>query len=129
MAAKEANENLVCAILAEQVAALRDRMDASANFDLLWRTTALLSWLSGLLSDFSNHSGHTNPVLDRERAEAIAASTCRSTYHYEFLYRHRRAIAEFCLGYPAELKPLLQRLCLCCWLMRLNEGRRICSHH
>lgn len=68
----EANENLVCAILAEQVAALRDRMDATATFDLLWRTTALLSWLSGLLSDLSRHSGAPNPVLERERAEAIA---------------------------------------------------------
>jgi hypothetical protein len=69
--APEANERLVCAILAEQVAALRDRMDATATFDLLWRTTALLSWLSGLLNDLSRHSAHTNPVLERERAEAI----------------------------------------------------------
>lgn len=70
--ATEANERLVCAILAEQVAALRDRMDASAAFDLLWRTTALLSWLSGLLGDLSRHNANTNPVLERERAEAIA---------------------------------------------------------
>ena len=70
--ATEANERLVCAILAEQVASLRDRMDASAAFDLLWRTTALLSWLSGLLGDLSRHSANTNPVLERERAEAIA---------------------------------------------------------
>ena len=68
----EANERLVCAILAEQVAALRDRMDASATFDLLWRTTALLSWLSGLLSDLSRHNPTANPVLERERVEAIA---------------------------------------------------------
>jgi hypothetical protein len=71
-AAREANERLVCAILAEQVATLRDRMDAGAAFDLLWRTTALLSWLSGLLSDHSRQGGHVNPVLERERAEAIA---------------------------------------------------------
>jgi len=69
---KEANERLVCAILAEQVSALRDRMDASAAFDLLWRTTALLSWLSGLLGDVSRHSTNANPVLERERTEAIA---------------------------------------------------------
>ncbi len=67
----ESNERLVCAILAEQVAALRDRMDANAAFDLLWRTSALLSWLSGLLSDSSHNAPHANPVLDRERAEAI----------------------------------------------------------
>jgi len=67
----EANERLVCAILAEQVATLRDRMDASATFDLLWRTTALLSWLSGLMGDLTRHTTHINPVLDRERAEAV----------------------------------------------------------
>jgi hypothetical protein len=70
-AAKEANERLVCAILAEQVSTLRSRMDATAAFDLLWRTTALLSWLSGLLSDVSRQSVQSNPVLERERAEAI----------------------------------------------------------
>ena len=51
LAVKEANERLVCAILAEQVSALRDRMDTKAAFDLLWRTGALLSWLSGLLGE------------------------------------------------------------------------------
>ena len=66
----EANERLVCAILAEQVATLRDRMDATTAFNLLWRTSALLSWLSGLLSDISRHSTHANPVLERERLEA-----------------------------------------------------------
>ena len=34
-------------------------MDANAAFDLLWRTTALLSWLSGLLGDVSRHSAPT----------------------------------------------------------------------
>jgi hypothetical protein len=68
----EANERVVCAILAEQVAALRDRMDAANTFDLLWRTTALLSWLSGLLNDLSTQQPSPNPVLERERAEAVA---------------------------------------------------------
>jgi hypothetical protein len=68
----EANENLVCAILAEQVANLRDRMDASEAFDLLWRTSALLSWLSGLLGDINRQAQQDNPLLDRERNEAIA---------------------------------------------------------
>ncbi len=76
----EANERIVCAILAEQVAALRERMDSTSAFELLWRTSALLSWLSGLLGDMSahataGHAGHAapaspvhpNPVLERER--------------------------------------------------------------
>lgn len=67
----EANERMVCAILAEQVAAMRDRMDATAAFNLLWRTTALLSWLSGLLNDLSRNSATANPVLERERHEAL----------------------------------------------------------
>ncbi len=66
-----AHERIVCAILAEQVASLRAKMDAMPAFDLLWRTTALLSWLSGLLAD-SAHEGAHNPVLERERTEAIA---------------------------------------------------------
>src|ERR1700722_4033931 len=71
MMATEANERLVCAILAEQVSSIRDRMDASTTFDLLWRTTALLSWLSGLMNDLSHNSTNSNPVLERERTEAI----------------------------------------------------------
>ncbi len=67
-----ANERLLCAILAEQVVNLRDRMDASEAFDLLWRTSALLSWLSGLLGDINRQAQQANPLLDRERNEAIA---------------------------------------------------------
>jgi hypothetical protein len=70
--AAEANERLVCAILAEQVANLRDRMNASEAFDLLWRTSALLSWLSGLLGDINRQVQHVSPLLERERSEAIA---------------------------------------------------------
>jgi len=92
----EANENLVCAILAEQVATLRDRMDASATFDLLWRTTALLSWLSGLLSDISAHSTSANPVLERERTEAIAevAEIRRSLDELAFFQAQRQDFAR-----------------------------------
>ncbi len=65
--AADANERLICAILAEQVTHLRDRMDASEAFDLLWRTSALLSRLSGLLGDINRQAQHANPPLDRER--------------------------------------------------------------
>ncbi|MDE8345532.1 MAG: hypothetical protein POH28_05060 [Acidocella sp.] len=71
-ATRDADERIVCAILAEQVAALRDRMDGGASFELLWRTTALLSWVSGLLNDLSKNSHNINPVLVRENIEAIA---------------------------------------------------------
>ncbi len=73
--AAEANEKLVCAILAEQMANLRDRMDASEAFDLLWRVSALLSWLAGLLGDINRQAQHASPLLERERNEAIAEIT------------------------------------------------------
>lgn len=95
----EANERIVCAILAEQVAALRERMDATTAFDLLWRTSALLSWLSGLLSDVSAHfahSTHANPVLERERAEAITeiAEIRRALDDLAFLQAQRQDFAK-----------------------------------
>jgi len=66
-----AHERLVCAILAEQVAGLRSRMDLMPAFDLLWRTTALLAWLSGLLAELTPPPA-ASPALERERSEAIA---------------------------------------------------------
>jgi hypothetical protein len=95
----EANERIVCAILAEQVAALRERMDATSAFDLLWRTSALLSWLSGLLGDISAHSTystHANPVLERERAEAITeiAEIKRALDDLAFLQAQRQDFAK-----------------------------------
>ena len=72
---EEQNEGLVCAILAEQVAILRDRMDASEAFDLLWQTSALLSWLAGLLADINRESPQSNPLQEKERREAITKIT------------------------------------------------------
>ncbi|GAN80042.1 hypothetical protein [Acidocella aminolytica] len=92
----EANEKLVCAILAEQVAHLRDRMDASAAFDLLWRTTALLSWLSGLLTDINRQAVQPSPVLERERAEAITeiGEIRRQLDHLAFVEAQRQDFAR-----------------------------------
>lgn len=98
----EADERVVCAILAEQVAALRERMDATNAFDLLWRTSALLSWLSGLLGDMSahadhaDHATHPNPVLARERTEAITeiAEIRRALDDLAFLQAQRQDFAK-----------------------------------
>ncbi len=100
----EANERIVCAILAEQVAALRERMDSTATFELLWRTSALLSWLSGLLGDVSAQSAHAasvnashpNPVLEREREEAITeiAEIRRALDDLAFLQAQRHDFAK-----------------------------------
>jgi hypothetical protein len=69
-AALHDDDRVVFAILAEQVSAMRERMDASTTFDLLWRTSTLLSWLSGLLGELSR--SNSNPVLEKERIEAVA---------------------------------------------------------
>jgi hypothetical protein len=92
----ESNEQLVCAILAEQVAALRDRMDAAQAFDLLWRTSALLSWVSGLLGDLARHSSHANPVLERERQEAVTeiSEIRRALDELAFLQAQRQDFAK-----------------------------------
>ena len=72
---EESNERLVCAILAEQVSNLRDRMDASEAFDLLWQTSALLSWLAGLLADITRDAPKSSLLLDKEISEAISKIT------------------------------------------------------
>ncbi|WP_026439258.1 hypothetical protein [Acidocella facilis] len=92
----EANEKLVCAILAEQVAHLRDKMDASDAFDLLWRTSALLSWLSGLLADINRQSPQASPVVERERNEAISeiAEIRRKLDHLAFVEAQRQDFAK-----------------------------------
>jgi len=92
----ESNEQLVCAILAEQVSTLRDRMDAAQAFDLLWRTSALLSWVSGLLGDLGRHSGHTNPVQERERTEALTeiAEIRRALDELAFFQAQRQDFAK-----------------------------------
>lgn len=94
--AAEANERLVCAILAEQVTNLRDRMDASEAFDLLWRTSALLSWLSGLLGDVNRQAHPANPLLERERNEAIAeiAAIRRQLDNLAFVQAQRQDFAR-----------------------------------
>lgn len=72
MQASDTNPNLLCAVLAAQVAALRDRLDIAAPVDLMWRTTDVLSQLSALIRDLLQR----NPVpeLDQHCTAAIAVS-------------------------------------------------------
>lgn len=68
-AAAEVNDRLVCAVLAAQVAALRETIDTVATVDLLWRTTDVLSRLSALVRELA--SG--NPAHGEQCAAAVAA--------------------------------------------------------
>lgn len=54
-ASPDRSERLVCAVLAAQVAAIRDRIDNGFTVELLWRTVDLISELSGLVHELSQH--------------------------------------------------------------------------
>ena len=71
----ETSERLVFAILAAQVAALRDRIDTSAGVDLLWRTTDVLAQLSGLVLELLRDRAAPDPELDAQCAAAVSAET------------------------------------------------------
>jgi hypothetical protein len=71
-ATDESGERLVCAVLAAQVAALRDRIGSGVAVDLLWRTTDLLSQLSGLVAELLRRHP-ADAVLGEQCATAIAA--------------------------------------------------------
>jgi hypothetical protein len=71
----EANERLVCAVLAAQVAAVRDRLDTGATVDLLWRTADVLARLSGLVLELAQHHPAPNAGLDEQCAAAVAAES------------------------------------------------------
>lgn len=69
----ETRERLVCAVLAAQVAVIRDRTDTSASVDLLWRTGDVLARLSKLVLDLAHRCPSVDPDLDLECAAAVAA--------------------------------------------------------
>ena len=68
----ESSERLVCAILAAQVAALRDRIDDGVTVDLLWRTTDMLARLSGLLVAQTQLVVGGNSAFEAACAAAVA---------------------------------------------------------
>ena len=69
--ATEANDNVVCAVLAAQVAELRNRIDSCATVELLWRTSDVLSQLSGLVLELAKR-GHDSELNEQCKA-AVAA--------------------------------------------------------
>jgi hypothetical protein len=69
----EANDNLVCAVLAAQVAELRGRIDTGATVELLWQTSDVLSRLSSLVLEFAKRCSDSDPNLNEECNAAVAA--------------------------------------------------------
>jgi hypothetical protein len=71
----EASEHLVCAVLAAQVAALRDRIDTGATVELLWQTSDLLSQLSGLVTKLARRCSPHDDGLNEQCDAAVAAES------------------------------------------------------
>jgi len=69
----EASENLVCAVLAAQVAELRGRIDTGATVELLWRTTDVLSQLSGLVVELARRCHESDQALSEQCSTAVEA--------------------------------------------------------
>jgi hypothetical protein len=69
----EASENLVCAVLAAQVAELRGRIDTGVTVELLWRTTDVLSQLSGLVVELAKRCRDSDHALSKQCNTAVAA--------------------------------------------------------
>jgi hypothetical protein len=69
----EAGEHLVCAVLAAQVAELRGRIDSGATVELLWRTSDMLSRLSGLVLEFAKRCSDSDQELNEQCNTAVAA--------------------------------------------------------
>jgi len=67
------SENHVCAVLAAQVAELRDRIDGGAAVELLWRTSDVLSQLSGLVLELAKRCHDSDSGLNEQCKAAIAA--------------------------------------------------------
>lgn len=69
----EASENLVCVVLAAQVAELRRRVDDGATIELLWRTSDVLTQLSGLVQQFASRCQETDSELNEQCRAAVTA--------------------------------------------------------
>jgi hypothetical protein len=92
----ETSERLVCAVLAAQVAAIRDHVDADGTVDLLWRIADALARLSGLVVELAGRHPAADPGLDEQCAAAVAAETevSRSLDALAFLHAQRHDLAR-----------------------------------
>lgn len=74
----EASEKHVCSVLAAQVAELRDRIDGGAAIELLWRTSDVLSQLSGLVLELAKRCHDSELNAQCNAAVAAEAEISRS---------------------------------------------------
>jgi len=72
--AADTEDRLVCAVLAAQVAALRDHIEGNSAVEMLWHATDVLSLLSGLVDELvGNNATLGDPALVARCATALAA--------------------------------------------------------
>jgi hypothetical protein len=69
----DTEDRLVCAVLAAQVAGLRDHIEGHAAVELLWHATDVLSLLSGLVGELVAGHPAPDPALAARCATAVAA--------------------------------------------------------
>jgi hypothetical protein len=73
----DAEDRLVCAVLAAQVVALRDHIEGNTGIELLWHATDVLSLLSGLVGELVGNAalGHLalDPAVAARCTAAVAA--------------------------------------------------------
>lgn len=70
-AGDEDSERLIHAVLAAQVAALRDRIELNTTVELLWETSDVLAQLAGLIAE-QPQQGVRDPALESQCAVAVA---------------------------------------------------------
>lgn len=70
--AAETSERLVCAVLAAQVAALRDRTDIDALLEVVWQATDTLASLSGLVTSLASRETALEGSLFDLSSRAVA---------------------------------------------------------
>jgi hypothetical protein len=73
MQAVEPGERQVCAVLAAQVAVLRDRIHAGSAVEFLWHASDTLARLAGLVTEQSRRATARDEVLEAECATAMAS--------------------------------------------------------
>jgi hypothetical protein len=90
------SERIVCAILAAQVAVLRDHIDTGVTAELLWQTTDALSRLSKLVLELTKGDAPVDTDLNGECAAALVngAEINRSLDGLAFLQAQRQDFAR-----------------------------------
>ena len=69
----DASETLVHAVLAAQVAELRNRVDTGATLELLWRSSDVLAQLSGLVEELAGRCQNADAELHGRCDAAVEA--------------------------------------------------------